>query len=152
MSVQTITMPVPMSEFLGVKAPEWLAIFDCRSPEGVFEKDPSGQVTVYGTERAEYALGLRSYADGIYNSFCPTSIHGYVDTREERWRDDAARWIADLIARAEQMKAKYDSLPEKYTGKHGGSGYYCPVAVALANYGATLICDRRLYRVDEYRD
>ena len=148
-----MTMPEPLVEFCGVRFPDWLPLFDCRSPEDVIELDPSGQVYVFGGERAEYALGLRSFENGIYDGTEPISISGFGDTRDE------AGWAAkrlpeilrDLIETAEEMKKKYESL-STYAGpyEHGGSCYYLPRAVYLANYGAGLVCDRRNYRVDPF--
>jgi len=147
------TSPAPLFNLLGVKLPAWLPAFDCRWAEDLpLPKDASG-LTLYGSERAEVALGLRDTEKGIYNSVTPTSIQG-TDFRDPRWQKDAAKTLRDLIKYAKKHKAVYDSLGENWkdTDRSGGVGYFLPVAIALSNFGASLICDRRAYRVKFFQD
>lgn len=136
----------PVTELFGVKAPEWLKLFDCR--HDVMMRDPSGHATVYASEAAEYALGLRSYERGEYFGTTPSSLQAYWDFRQkdERTYAEAARCIQRQVERAIEMQAKYDSVkadPENVKGEFGGSCYFRIVAVALSNFGVCVIADRR---------
>ena len=149
--------PIPTAQhsLLGIDFPEWLPVFDCRWPDEDLPKDPSGHVTMWSSERAEYALGLRSYEKGIYDASCPVSIQSYVDSRNERWKEDAKRWLRDLIARAKELREKHESIGQDWQSKnngHGGSVCDLPLAIALSNFGASLIADRKQSRTEYFQD
>ncbi len=145
-------IPRPLTSLLGVEFPDWLLVFDCRWSEDLdLPLDPSGQVLMYGSERAEYALGLRSYERQEYNSASLVSSQGLADTRQPGFgHEDARNSLLSLIEHATEERAKYLALGEDWEDRDtglGGRAFHLPVAVALANYGASLIADRRIYRV-----
>jgi len=147
-------IPEPQSFLCGVHFPDTIPVFDCRWEDSIpHPKDPSGSVTMWASERAEYALGLRSYKDGIYNAAIPVSIQGYWDTRDPRSESEAARWLADMLERASEEMAKWEALGEDWENSDNGKGgtvFYKPVAIALSNYGVCLICDEKTKRVKFY--
>jgi hypothetical protein len=152
----TNPLPSPVTVLAGVEIPSWLKAFDCRWPEDEdLPKDPSGTYTMYGSERAEYALGLRGAGENYFDYASePSSIQGYCDTRKECWEDEASSYVRRMIESAEEERAKYLACdnPANIDRGHGGSGYYIPVAIALCNFGASLICDRRDYKVQYFQD
>ena len=127
-------------EWHGVKIPEWLRVFDCRGEE--LPKVPWGQ-TLFASEKASVDLGLLSETDSF--SACPLSCSTYTDSRIAA-EAELTRQVTDMVNRAEMFKEQY--LEAKETPGNdkgfGGSAYYLPVAVALSNFGWSVISDRRL--------
>lgn len=151
-TTRILVPPVAQHEFWGVTFPDWLPFFDCRCPEDVIEKDPSGQVTVYSCEKAEYALGLRSYAERKYHATTIVSVQAYLDARNETdyVRGEYIRILRDLIVRGEQQLKLYNSI-DPTVPTNGGGCIYRPVAVTLANFGASLLADERNRRIQAFR-
>lgn len=118
-------IPTPLRSLCGVEFPEWLPVFDCRCEE-----------------RAEYALG--------FNFITPVSIQGYWDTRDPKSEKYAMRWLADILRIAKEEMALWELIGEDWEAMNNGNGgsvCYKPVAVALSNYGACLICDQTTKRI-----
>ena len=136
-------------QFLGVKLPKWLRAFDCRCPEsGAFYKAPHGE-TLYGCERAQFALGLKQGWSG--DATTPVSCQAYRDFRDTN-PEELARVAVDMIREAKRLRREYQAaLRNPAPANEGGSGHYAPVAISLANYGWSVIADRRAYAVQRFR-
>lgn len=141
--------------FLGQEIPSWLRVFDCRTPAS----DPpilapwtctfnnkTFSPSLFGSEPASVDLGLR--AKGIHEDIVPIGGSGYGDTR--RNEAEALSATRAMFYAAAACKRDWDKASAKPMSDNGGSIYYQPIAVALCNYGWSVICDRRDYRVVEF--
>lgn len=127
--------------WFGVKIPEWLRAFDCRaSDDEIAPKAPWGSC-LWSSERAEVDLGLRSEHERFATS--PRGCSTYVDARKAD-EQELSRQVADMVKAASDMLREYVEAMAKQAPKGaGGSCLYRPVAVALCNYGWSVICDER---------
>lgn len=142
--------------FLGLPIPTWLRVFDCRKPEGQeFVKAPwtytlDGETftpSLLGSETAAVDLGLRG--EGFHEDTTPISGSGYGDTR--RSESEALAAVKSMIESAHRLHKDWEDACRKPMSTNGGSVVYKPVAIALCNYGWSVICDKRGYRVVEFR-
>lgn len=127
-------------EWFGVKIPEWLRAFDCRSldEEGI-PRTPWG-TTLYSSERAAYDLGLRG--QGRWDDTTLVSCQTYIDSRtapEEELRSQITRMVRD----AEKYRREYEEGQKYPSNGQGGTCLYMPLAICLSNYGWSIIADRR---------
>jgi len=115
-----------VGEWYGVPIPGWLRVFDCRaSDEEITPTAPWG-AALWSSERAEVDLGLRrGYADSDATN--PVSCHTYIDAR---------------TASKEEIRAQLRRMIEAATSARPQG----VVAVALGNFGWTVIADRRKER------
>lgn len=140
-------------EFYGQSIPAWLRCFDCRNPEGQeFSKEAPWTHTnkghlrhpiLMGCETAQVDLGLR--AKGESNAAVPISGSGYGDTR--RNAEEAKLAVERMLEAAHRLHSEYEEASRQPMSTNGGSVIYQPIAVALCNFGWSLICDRRISRV-----
>lgn len=117
-------------------------VFDCRTGKDEF----AGQVmapwgeTLYGCERAAYSIGLR-VGYGKHDT-TPLSISGCPDLRT--WPVQFERVAMDLVKHAARLLRDYEeALAAPAPEGEGGSVFYRPVAISVANFGGSLIADRR---------
>jgi hypothetical protein len=147
-----------VGSFLGATIPSWLRVFDCRKPIGqeFAVKAPwtytvDGKTfnpTLLGSETAEVDLGLRSENDRFATT--PSSGSGYGDTRVSESEARAA--VSAMLRAAHQRQAEWERVSALPASTNGGGVYYKPIAVALCNYGWSLICDERISRVVAFKD
>lgn len=126
--------PVPCRMVDGVQ------VFDCRWPRDRAHPRAPWGVTLFGAELAAVQLGLR--APGVHSDTVPTGISHVPDTRVSPASfDKVERDILELFARC---SADYvTALANPADPRDGGSVFYRPVAVAICNFGASVICDLR---------
>jgi hypothetical protein len=138
--------------FLGQEIPSWLRVFDCRKPIGEeIVKAPwtntyDGKTyspSLFGSECAAVDLGLRG--KGVHEDTTPVSGSGYGDTR--RSESEALSAVRSMIEAAQRTHQDWEEACGKPMSTNGGSVCYQPIAVALCNFGWSVICDRRGYRV-----
>lgn len=127
----------------GVKLPRSVRCFDVRIPDDEVFKDckPYGE-HLWSSERAAYVLGLRTSWSHRYDT-SPVSCQAYED-----FRTCSEARLALVAQNMRKMLREYlreYRLAERFpAGKgEGGSCYYKPVALTLANYGYGLMCDER---------
>ena len=130
------------SWWYGVELPAWLRAFDCRATDAeIAPKSPWG-TSLWGSERAEVDLGLRS--DGVYNATTPMSCSTYTDAR--RANDaDLSKQVADMVKAATELYTEYQAAEHK--PGNGGSCLYCPVAIVMSNYGWSVVSDQRQCKI-----
>lgn len=131
-----------------VSLPDWLRFFDCRASEKeLFPEAPwtnmYGKVILFGSERAEVDLGLRTKDDRFGTT--PTSCQTYVDARVCD-SNELSRQVADMVQAATKLRQDWIEAA-KHPSADGGSCYYKPVAICLSNYGWNVLCDTRTKRV-----
>ena len=138
MSTTTKTNPLrpPVRTFSGVR------IFDCRLPdEEPTPRAPWGEC-LYGAERACYALGLlRGW--GERDMLYPVGMQSSADLRLS---PDDFRRLTRLAVR--EFKKQQDAFASALASPapdddEGAHCCYQPVAVAVANFGVTVIADMR---------
>jgi hypothetical protein len=122
-------------ELYGVKIPPWLRAFDCRA----YAYFGCG---LYGSERAEADLGLRSEKEN--HSTTPESCNPHIDNREAM-PEELKRQVTDMVASATKMRDKFLKMAKRGSNLKGGTAIYLPVAVALSNFGWSIIADKRIY-------
>jgi hypothetical protein len=130
----------------GVRIPEWLRVFDCR---GEIMRTESNRA-LYSSDKATWDLGLDS--DTECNSSCPISCSTHIDSRSCD-ESELARQMADMVSHAKKAMTSYVeavNMPGDDKG-HGGTGHDKPIAIALSNYGWSVICDRRLSATKFFR-
>lgn len=123
---------------------DWL-VFDCRSPEdGVFSvKAPWGE-TLIGAEQAAYSMGLRTSWMG--NDTTPAGLSGCQDLRQSQSQFE--RVARDLVQQAKRLMKDYEAAKRNPAPEGaGGSVYYRPVAIAISNFGGSVLADRRDFSV-----
>lgn len=122
--------------------PEWLRAFDCRSMVGYLGTVASYGFILYGSEKAMVDMGLK----GMDFDYCttPESCDPHIDNREAT-HDELARQVADMVATATRIKLKYEEVAKRGNNPNGGTAIYLPVAIALSNFGWTIIADKRTY-------
>jgi hypothetical protein len=106
---------------------------------------------MWGTERAEFALGERTAGSSTRFAH-PAGIQTHYDATEPRHAQRTAedvRRLRGMLARElwEYRKAR---LNQAGPGE-GGGVVFRPVAIALTNFGSTILADRReslTYRLD----
>lgn len=138
-------------EWAGVVLPEWLRFFDCRCgdkgmPEGQHAgvRAPWGG-TLYGSERAAADMGLRG--EGIWEDTTPISCSTYIDARTAGDKE-IAKQLQDAIKAADKMRQEFlDAVKHPRQPNQGGSCCYLPSAITIANYGWSILADRRMYVV-----
>lgn len=126
--------------FLGVRFPDWLRVFDCRREREQVFSDP----TPWGERiycRAAYALGLLNGWTGNKDRHV-SRIQFYFDARELENREETVKVLKDLAKTAEEILKDYKNAEKRKAAPgQGGGVYYRPIAVALSNYGASVIAD-----------
>jgi hypothetical protein len=139
--------------FLDHPIPSWLRVFDCRKPEGQeFTKAPwsykvNGKTvspSLIGEDLAEMDLGLRT-RDGS-NATHPEYCNRYGDLRDDDLETQDA--IKHMIAAAYKIHDEWVAcLTPESALVDCGKVCYKPIAVALCNFGWSVIADRRISRV-----
>ena len=145
-----------VGSFLGVSIPAWLRVFDCRKPIDEVsvlapwtytKKDGTVlPIHLFGSETCEVDLGLRG--DGFSHGTTPTCCSGYGDTRTNEAEAHLA--VTNMIECAIQHHEKWLWANAQPKSTDGGGCYYQPIAVALCNYGWSVIADGRHYVVPQY--
>jgi hypothetical protein len=123
-------------------------VFDCRVLDDAPRvKAPWGE-TLYGVELAAYSLGI---SEGWAGNACyPISVSGYRDTRGD---DEKFMAIArDLAKHAKRLRSAYEKSVGSVNNGRGGSVNHAPVAVAVTNFGGSVIADRRVFSVEYFRE
>ena len=125
----------------GVEIPEWLRAFDCREADDAeTARTPQGR-TLWSSERASADLGLRG--DGFYFDTCPVACSTYIDARKAD-DEELARQVRGMVDAAMKVRNERIEAEKHVAGpKEGGSVLYHPVAIALCNFGWSVICDER---------
>ena len=132
----TYSKEITDREWYGVKIPRWLRVFDCRGDGTV-----KAWRTLWASEAAEVDLGLRTETES--HATTPVSGSGYADMRE--YEPDAKLAVARMVQEAKKLRLAYtEALGKPPTEGDGGSCHYPPVAVALCNFGWSVIADRRV--------
>ncbi len=140
--------------FHGVAIPTWLRVFDCRQPIGaefvlapwtvtLFGKEC--RVSLLGSELAEVDLGLRSKEDR--HAANPSSCSGYGDARISE--SEAAAMLLDALAAARGHQKEWEWASTRPRRQDGGQAHYQPIAIALCNFGWSVIADSRNYLIPE---
>jgi len=122
----------------GIEIPSWLRAFDCRANDAA--TSPWG-TSLWSSERAEVDMGLRTATSR--NATTPVSCSTYTDARRA---DDAelARQVTRMVEEATRIRAEYLAAKDRPAQPgSGGSCLYLPVAVCMANYGWSVVCDER---------
>lgn len=133
-------------EWHGVKIPSWIRLFDCRTEEDAkTPKAPWGEY-LYGSERAAADLGLRGVLESgerFHYDTVPTSCQTYIDSRTCK-PEELVRQFSDAVKRAGELRKEYLQTKKNQKEKpDGGSCLYLPVAIAISNFGWSIISDRR---------
>jgi hypothetical protein len=141
MAESAAPIPRPIhSRFLGVRLPRSVPFFDCRqSDEDLFRPDPDGRRRS-GSERAALALGDPDYRVIV-------GVRGLQINHDARdpARLDETRSVLQYLRRqlAETWRAYRRALRNPASPEEGGGVAYPPVAVALCNYGTSVLVDFR---------
>jgi hypothetical protein len=125
----------------GVTLPSWLRAFDCRADMSDFAPESSWGAPLFGSQRAEVDMGLRTKDDRF--ACTPISCQTYIDARKADMQE-LCRQVTDMVNSATGLRADYESA--KAAAKepsNGGSCYYMPVAICLSNFGWSIMCDNR---------
>lgn len=133
-------IPCPTGRFLGVRLPRSVPFFDCRqSDEDLFRPDPDGRRRS-GSERAALALGDPDYRVIV-------SVRGLQinhDARNPARLHETRSVLRHLRGQlAETWRAYRRALRNPARADEGGGVAYPPVAVALCNYGTSVLVDFR---------
>lgn len=130
----------------GVELPEWLRAFDCRAenkdiaPEAPWT-NMYGKVILWGSERAEVDLGLRSREES--HGTTPISCQTYLDARKAS-ESELRSQVLDMVSSAWRLRREWLSAKEHQAAPgEGGGCCYQPVAICMSNFGWSIICDRR---------
>lgn len=136
-------------EAFGVKIPSWLRVFDCRG-EAMADKLPNG-IVLFGSEKAAYDLGLRTVGPYEHNDATPLSCNTYIDARDCP-ESELKRQLESGIKEATRFLTSYqDALANPAKEGEGGGCYELPVAIALCNFGWSIITDRRQRAVKAFQ-
>lgn len=139
---QEVPVPRRGGTFFGVRLPRSVPFFDCRwdgtRPE---PRNPDTGLVMWGTERAELALGDRSAGSSTRFAH-PAGIRTDYDATEPRH----ARHTAEDVRRLRGMLARHWL---EYRGARrnparpgeGGGVVFLPVALAMTNHGASILAD-----------
>jgi hypothetical protein len=130
-----------VGEWFGIKLPDGIRAFDCRS-ENVFEDPPSPWgTTLYSSEKAEVDLGLRTQTE--WNGTTPLSCNTYIDARKCS-DDELRKQVLDMVEQATKFQDEYiEAAKHMASAGQGGSCLYQVVGVALSNFGWSILCDKR---------
>lgn len=141
--------------FCGVRLPRSVLFFDCRWDSSRPEpRNPHTRLIMWGTERAEFALGERTAGSSTRFAH-PAGIlthHDATEPRHAHQTADDVRRLRGMLARelCDYRKARLNPAgPDE-----GGGVVFRPVAVALTNFGSTILADPReslTYRLDGAR-
>ncbi|HEX8213081.1 MAG TPA: hypothetical protein VF584_23095 [Longimicrobium sp.] len=141
--------------FCGVRLPRSVPFFDCRWDSARPEpRNPDTGVIMWGTERAEFALGERTAGSSTRFAHPAGTLthHDATEPRHAHQTAEDVRRLRGMLARElwEYRKAR---LNPPGPGE-GGGVVFRPVAVALTNFGSTILADPRgslTYRLDGAR-
>lgn len=123
----------PSRVFMGVR------IFDCRLPEEVMPPITPWGESLWGSERAAWALGLRKNWSSWDRPILSLQLHQDLRTDPDAYRDAARRMVREFKARLAQFEAALNAPRVEDDVPQGV--LFRPLAVALCNFGATLIGD-----------
>jgi hypothetical protein len=135
--------PVPepvRGRFLGVRVPRTVPFFDCReSDQELFRPGADGRLRL-SRDPAALALG-----DPGSRVVVPRQgIHFPFDARDPRRLDETRRIVAALRVQLARAWLAYRRALRHPAGPDEGGGVeYPPVAVALYNFGASVLADHR---------
>ena len=123
----------------GVTIPEWLRVFDCRGDD--IPRSPWG-TSLFSGERAAVDMGLRTEKEK-YDGH-PSSCSTYIDSRTAP-ESELVRQVTDMVKEAERILLEFRDAQERPAKPGaGGSCFYLPVAICLANYGWSVMVDERV--------
>lgn len=131
--------------FFGVRLPRSVPFFDCRwdgaRPE---PRNPDTGLVMWGTERAELALGDRRA--GSSTGFAhPAGILTHYDATEPRHAQHTAEDVRRLRAMLARQWSEYRGARRNPARPGDGGGVvFLPVAIAMTNFGSTILADRRV--------
>lgn len=134
-------LPEPVrGAFLGVRVPRTVPFFDCReSDEALFQPWAGGRLRL-GVDPAAAALGDPTSRAVVERR----GIHFAFDAREPGRAEETRRIVARLrVLLAEAWRAYRRALRNPAGPDEGGGVEYPPVAVALYNFGASVLADLR---------
>ena len=138
--------------FFGVRLPRSVPFFDCRWDESrPGPRNPNTGLILWGTEAAEFALA--DSRAGFTSRFThPAGILTHHDARlpanAHRTAEDVRR-LRGMLAR--QWREYRDARRNQAHPGEGGGVVHKPVAVALTNFGSTILADAHTfvtYRLD----
>ena len=133
-----------VGEWFGVAIPPWIRAFDCRSETFSVKADWGDYL--FGSEKAAADLGLLSENHNYY--ITPIRLHPNVDLREA-YEEELHSEISAMVREAFNYRQEFLSALE--SSNLGGSAYYyLPVAICMSNFGWSLVCDVRVFRVKQF--
>jgi len=119
--------------YCGVRLPRTIAFMDLRG-------EPISKANYFNE-----LLGLKDYSS-------PISLQWYYDLREAS-ESDVAKEIKHMRRIAAEYLLKYrKALRNPAKPGKGGSAYYKPKAIYIANYGGSLICDTAQCAIRGFQD
>lgn len=124
----------------GARLPHSVPFFDCRWHDDRPEpRNPNTGLILWGTERAEFALGdnLAGFSGRYVRPF---GILTPYDTREPRNAARVAEDVGRLRGMLERQWRAYRLARRHLAGRSEGGGVvFRPVAIALTNFGASVL-------------
>jgi hypothetical protein len=107
--------------------------------------------SLWAGEVVTYALGLRTgYYEGPYAYIM--GLQWYFDARDPERQEEFQECIKDLVQKFHQALTEWeDALRDLAPPGEGGSVLYRPVAIAVSNFGGSVIGDTRTERVRRFR-
>lgn len=120
----------------GIKIPASIQVFDCRWPDAAPTPRTEAGRTLWGSERAAYALRVRA----TY----PVVCQAYEDFRQAP-AARLAKALKDALDAFRSVRHAYQAALRQPAGPDEGGSVHCvhyrPVAVALNNYGWAIVAD-----------
>ncbi len=143
---QEVPAPMRGGTFFGVRLPRSVPFFDCRwDADRPNPRNPHSGLIMWGTERAEFALG-EPRAGSSFRFAHPAGILTHFDATEPRHAARTAEDVRRLRGMLAKEWAEYRRARSNLAGpEEGGGVVFKPVAVALTNFGSSILADRRAF-------
>lgn len=139
--------PIKITKAGNYEIPDTVAVYDLRG--FAVEKAPWGE-SLFGGEILAYRLGIKKgirYPED--RSRFPAGIQTYHDLRknEDHFVDLVKAGTETLVS----LEAQYQkALLNPAKKGEGGSVHYKPVALAVMNFGVSILCDRNFKAVERF--
>lgn len=135
--------PVGARTYFGVRLPRLVPFYDTRIGDDQANPKADYGETLWSSERARYALGLRLSYTEQYDT-TPVGCQFYFDSRRPEVAHETARVLVQMRkALAEVWWAYRKARRNRARPGAGGSCRVRPVGCALSNYGWDVIGDER---------